>query len=79
MEVARSHRPHLVMVDLLMPVVDGWSLLERLREEPAGRDAPWSVANRYRKLLSPGGRRSGRRMVLNFGLEAARGTVQPSS
>lgn len=36
---ARSHRPHLVLVDLLMPVVDGWKLLERLRDEPAGRDA----------------------------------------
>ena len=38
-EMARSHRPHLVLVDLLMPVEDGWSLLERLREEPASRDA----------------------------------------
>jgi two-component system, OmpR family, alkaline phosphatase synthesis response regulator PhoP len=38
-EAARSHRPHLVLVDLLMPVVDGWSLLERLKEEPAARDA----------------------------------------
>ena len=38
-ELARSHRPHLVLVDLLMPVEDGWSLLERLREEPASREA----------------------------------------
>lgn len=38
-EEARRHRPHLVLVDLLMPVVDGWGLLERLREEPASRDA----------------------------------------
>jgi len=38
-EAVRSHRPHLVLVDLLMPVVDGWSLLERLKEEPAGREA----------------------------------------
>ncbi len=33
-ETARTQRPHLVLVDLLMPVVSGWSLLERLREEP---------------------------------------------
>lgn len=39
LEAARSHRPDLVLVDLLMPVVDGWRLLERLREEPASRDA----------------------------------------
>lgn len=39
LEAARSHRPHLVLVDLLMPVVDGWRLLERLREEPASREA----------------------------------------
>ena len=38
-EVARAHRPHLVLVDLVMPVESGWSLLERLREEPASRDA----------------------------------------
>lgn len=38
-ELASSHRPHLVLVDLLMPVESGWSLLERLREEPASRDA----------------------------------------
>jgi CheY-like chemotaxis protein len=36
-EAVREHRPHLVLVDLLMPVVDGWSLLERLREEPASQ------------------------------------------
>lgn len=39
LEAARSHRPHLVLVDLLMPVVDGWHLLERLRKEPATREA----------------------------------------
>ena len=38
-EAARSHEPHLVVVDLVMPVEDGWSLLERLRAEPCGRDA----------------------------------------
>lgn len=38
-EAARSHCPHLVLVDLLMPVEDGWSLLERLREEPACQEA----------------------------------------
>lgn len=38
-EAARSHRPHLVLVDLLMPVMDGWSLMELLREEPASREA----------------------------------------
>jgi CheY-like chemotaxis protein len=38
-EAVRGHRPHLVLVDLLMPVVDGWRLLERLREEPASREA----------------------------------------
>lgn len=39
LDEARDHRPHLVLVDLLMPVADGWSLLERLREEPASREA----------------------------------------
>ena len=28
-----------MLVDLVMPVESGWTLLERLREEPASRDA----------------------------------------
>lgn len=36
--LAREARPALVLVDLKMPGMDGWTLLDRLREDPLTRD-----------------------------------------
>ncbi len=33
-------RPHFVISDLSMPVVDGWALIQRLKETPELRDIP---------------------------------------
>jgi DNA-binding response OmpR family regulator len=30
----REHRPALVLLDIMMPVMDGWSVLEQLQELP---------------------------------------------
>jgi len=30
-----EHRPSLMLLDIMMPVMDGWSVLERLRQFPA--------------------------------------------
>ena len=32
----RRHRPKVVLLDIMMPVMDGWSVLEELRMLPAG-------------------------------------------
>lgn len=34
LRVAREHLPDLVLVDLALPVLDGWGTLRRLREDP---------------------------------------------
>jgi CheY-like chemotaxis protein len=40
LELARSKRPTLVLLDVMMPRIDGWQVAERLAAEPATRDIP---------------------------------------
>lgn len=35
---ARRERPDVVLLDLAMPVMDGWELLQRMRRDPETRD-----------------------------------------
>lgn len=39
LRIACESRPGLILVDLKMPGMDGWTLLERLRAEPRTRSA----------------------------------------
>ena len=32
LQVLREHRPELMLLDIMMPVMDGWSVLEALQE-----------------------------------------------
>ena len=32
----RQHRPQLVLLDIMMPVMDGWSVLQEIRDLPEG-------------------------------------------
>ncbi len=38
--MASAERPDLILMDLEMPVVDGWEATRRLKSEPATRDIP---------------------------------------
>ena len=35
-ELYRSFRPDLVLLDIMLPVMDGWSVLRKIREEDTG-------------------------------------------
>jgi DNA-binding response OmpR family regulator len=39
-ETIALHRPDLVVLDVMMPVVDGWEALERIRENPSYERLP---------------------------------------
>ena len=40
LELARALRPRAVILDILLPRLDGWDLLARLKEDPATADIP---------------------------------------
>ncbi len=46
----REHHPHLMLLDIMMPVMDGWSVLEEVRAMPA-EDRPRVVVVSARSSL----------------------------
>ena len=45
LELAREHQPDLITLDLQMPEMDGWEVLQRLKADSAVRDIPVVVAS----------------------------------
>lgn len=50
-EHVRRNQPNLVILDLMMPEVSGWSILNSLREDAALRDIPVLIASATRDDL----------------------------
>jgi len=44
-EVARALKPHIIILDIMMPYVDGWSLLDMLKEDESLRRIPVVVCS----------------------------------
>lgn len=40
LKMAREHRPDLILLDLTMPVMDGWELMAHLKREPGLAQIP---------------------------------------
>jgi len=40
LSLARGARPDLMLIDLMMPVMDGWTLIRRLRDEKVAEEVP---------------------------------------
>jgi two-component system OmpR family response regulator len=45
LELAREHRPMLVMLDIQLPGIDGWEVLRRLRDDDEFGDIPVMVVS----------------------------------
>lgn len=39
-EAVRTHKPDLVLLDLMMPDVDGWQVYQQLKADPSTADIP---------------------------------------
>ena len=45
--IKQGHLPNLVLLDLMMPVMNGWQFLEQLAEEPTLKDLPVIIVSAY--------------------------------
>jgi CheY-like chemotaxis protein len=45
LEQARARRPALVVLDIVLPGIDGWEVLRQLRDDPALADVPVVVVS----------------------------------
>lgn len=43
LNVARALRPHLILLDLNMPKMDGWEVLKLLKTDPATKEIPVAI------------------------------------
>ena len=45
LQMARAHRPDLILLDMVMPTMDGWQVLAALRADEALRDIPTVIVS----------------------------------
>lgn len=52
LELAARQRPALVLLDLMMPVMDGWQFLEAIKQMPEFADLPVVLLSASRQIAS---------------------------
>ncbi|WP_407640443.1 response regulator [Aliterella atlantica] len=40
LELARKYQPNAIMLDIMLPVMDGWTVIDRLKRDPSTRHIP---------------------------------------
>ena len=50
LEQVRTARPHAIVLDLMMPVMDGWEFLDACRKDALCEGTPIVVMSAYRSL-----------------------------
>ena len=47
LEAVREEQPGIVLLDLKMPVLDGWGVMERMRQDPRSAAVPILILSAY--------------------------------
>jgi CheY-like chemotaxis protein len=49
LDMARRERPDLVVLDVMLPDIDGWEVLQALKADPSTRDIPVLICSALRE------------------------------
>jgi CheY-like chemotaxis protein len=74
--LARKSRPDLMLIDLMMPVMDGWTLIRRMREENVAPGVPIVVFSAQSDLREKGGSGADAALRKPFELEELQDVVE---
>ena len=50
LEMAREHQPHMIIIDLSMPVLDGWGVVRALRADNRTKTIPCMAVTAHAEL-----------------------------
>lgn len=51
LEILRREKPDLVILDIMMPVMDGWQVYQQMKEDESTRDIPTIVVTAKSQLI----------------------------
>ena len=47
LKIARTACPALILLDIMMPGMDGYETCQKLKEDPSTREAPWPMRSKW--------------------------------